>query len=329
MLARRLTMKTISKQKENVNFLQSDEYAHFISEGLQKKLLKTVSGIYVKHGETTKAVREIQYQLQRLITLHQGFQAIQKRSITLLQKTRKSKYHYIGRIIDNDDLKISLHCIPDRYEIPAHCHPGMVSVTYVFSGNLLISQSSLATGSKQAHKIVYKVKTRNTCAGLKNFRNIHKIQSLDTPSIYLSLRIKQKTIALKKKDNSYLEKLLLWLLSGALLWNPSFASDLQKDDCKIIKPVNILKNDHIKKMVHLSSTKELDDYEVAEFYLQAAKKGNAEAQYKLGIMYLEGVGITDDSDEAYRWITAAADQGYQPAEKLQNYLLTTIEILDC
>ena len=72
-----------------------------------------------------------------------------------------------------------------------------------------------------------------------------------------------------------------------------------------------------------------DLYSAAQLYKQEANKGNAEAQYWLGIMYLEGSGITEDSDEALRWIAMSSDQNYQPAQKVLHYLLTMEEIPDC
>lgn len=46
-------------------------------------------------------------------------------------------------------------------------------------------------------------------------------------------------------------------------------------------------------------------------------------------MYLDGSGITEDSDEALRWVAMSSDQNYPPAEKLLNHLLTREEIPDC
>ena len=37
-----------------------------------------------------------------------------------------------------------------------------------------------------------------------------------------------------------------------------------------------------------------DDKKAAEWFEQAARKGNAEAQGMLGTMYLEGKGVTED-----------------------------------
>ena len=48
--------------------------------------------------------------------------------------------------------------------------------------------------------------------------------------------------------------------------------------------------------------------------LQAAKEGNAEAQFTLGEMYYAGKGVTQDYTEAYKWYRKAAEQGHKHAQ---------------
>jgi TPR repeat protein len=43
--------------------------------------------------------------------------------------------------------------------------------------------------------------------------------------------------------------------------------------------------------------------------LQAAKNGDANAQYELGHMYSEGYRVSQDSEKAFFWINKAAEQG--------------------
>jgi hypothetical protein len=45
-----------------------------------------------------------------------------------------------------------------------------------------------------------------------------------------------------------------------------------------------------------------------------AERGNADAEFALGIMYSEGNGVTRDGTEATRWLSAAANQGYVSAQ---------------
>lgn len=50
------------------------------------------------------------------------------------------------------------------------------------------------------------------------------------------------------------------------------------------------------------------------FYLDNAKKGDSDAQYKLGLLYLTGNGALQDFAEAARWLEMSAEQGYVLAQ---------------
>ena len=45
-----------------------------------------------------------------------------------------------------------------------------------------------------------------------------------------------------------------------------------------------------------------------------AEQGEAEAQYDLGVMYANGLGVPEDDAEAVRWLRLAAGQGYAAAQ---------------
>jgi TPR repeat protein len=53
---------------------------------------------------------------------------------------------------------------------------------------------------------------------------------------------------------------------------------------------------------------------VFDFQMKLAKKGNAEAQYKVGEMYETGFGVKQNSEEAMSWVTKAANKGHETAE---------------
>jgi len=50
-----------------------------------------------------------------------------------------------------------------------------------------------------------------------------------------------------------------------------------------------------------------------DFQMKLAKKGNAEAQFKVGEMYETGFGVKENMTEATNWITKAAGQGHETA----------------
>src|SRR5689334_6167039 len=57
------------------------------------------------------------------------------------------------------------------------------------------------------------------------------------------------------------------------------------------------------------------DYRTAmREWSEAAKHGDAHAEYNLGVLYAKGLGVRPDIDEAMHWYRLAADQGNAQAE---------------
>ncbi|HGO7462989.1 TPA: tetratricopeptide repeat protein [Neisseria meningitidis] len=57
-----------------------------------------------------------------------------------------------------------------------------------------------------------------------------------------------------------------------------------------------------------------DDVSDFRATLQAAERGDTQAQFNLGMMYAEGRGVRQDYAEAVRWFRKAADQGLAQAQ---------------
>jgi TPR repeat protein len=57
-----------------------------------------------------------------------------------------------------------------------------------------------------------------------------------------------------------------------------------------------------------------DDAEAAKWFRRAADQGDMMAQFNLGASYAEGAGVTKDDAEAAKWFRRAADQGMSFAQ---------------
>jgi uncharacterized protein len=61
--------------------------------------------------------------------------------------------------------------------------------------------------------------------------------------------------------------------------------------------------------------KRVDDrHFTVQLYQESAENGEADAQYKLGLLYLTGNGALQDFAEAAKWLRRAAEQGYALAQ---------------
>jgi hypothetical protein len=57
-----------------------------------------------------------------------------------------------------------------------------------------------------------------------------------------------------------------------------------------------------------------DHHFTVRLYQESAEKGDSDAQYKLGLLYLTGNGALQDFAEAAKWLKLAAEQGYGLAQ---------------
>ena len=58
-----------------------------------------------------------------------------------------------------------------------------------------------------------------------------------------------------------------------------------------------------------------DEKEAVKWYTKSAEQGVAGSQYLLGICYYNGDGVTQDYKEAVKWLTKSAEQGNENAKK--------------
>ncbi len=60
--------------------------------------------------------------------------------------------------------------------------------------------------------------------------------------------------------------------------------------------------------------------EAVKWYRKAAERGDADAQFNLGVCYSKGESVKQDRAEAAKWLRMAAKQGHAPAQKaLEKY----------
>lgn len=58
---------------------------------------------------------------------------------------------------------------------------------------------------------------------------------------------------------------------------------------------------------------EIADVKMTEDYLRLAQRGDTKAQFYLGALYAQGVGVSRSDGEAFRWFLSAAEHGHSQA----------------
>jgi TonB family protein len=65
------------------------------------------------------------------------------------------------------------------------------------------------------------------------------------------------------------------------------------------------------------------DAETFYFLLEAAEQGSPSAQFRMGMIYLQGNGVTQDLSEAVQWLRKASEQGNAPAHSTLGAMYAT------
>lgn len=70
-------------------------------------------------------------------------------------------------------------------------------------------------------------------------------------------------------------------------------------------------------------------YEAFAWLKQAAELGLAKAQYIIGLMYADGIGVSADEDQAIEWLSRASGQNHEGAKFAFAYMLKTEFFVGC
>jgi hypothetical protein len=290
---------------------------------------QTILHWYKKLGETEEAINQIEQQIQCLLRSDSSTESLLSWSHYLadVQITETLQDHESHRVVETDNFNVALHMVPGNFEIPSHIHARTINIVYVLRGNLKIEQQSFPDFR---NKSVFHKGPGEVCAGLCQLRNIHRLQSAESPCVFFSIRVK---VPVNNKGHFRLN-LTSSLLAGLMLINPFVYADQRITSISTVSST-LSKNNSDNSNLELAHKLRKGIgmpgslYNAAQLYKKEAEHGNAEAQYWLGMMYLTGSGITDDSYEALHWIAAASDQDYPPARKMLKYMLENDVALDC
>lgn len=79
-------------------------------------------------------------------------------------------------------------------------------------------------------------------------------------------------------------------------------------------PAEMLKNTALGLLNEDASDE--DKAKAAEMMEQAARMGDTEAEFNIGLLYAEGIGVAKDMDKALSWLDTASSHGDKDAEEL-------------
>lgn len=296
----------------------------FALEKLQK-IRDSILQIYANKGEKQGCIDAISCFFNRICSQ-------QDMTSTLNYDEFPCYQHRSIKLVDENDMKLALHIMPKGAEIPRHAHPEKVALIYVINGSLAInSQSRFDLFSLRGSNLTKILNRGNSSVALPILDNLHQIKAASDKTVFLSLRI--TATKTKKNTSSYSKKAINSIASTLLLSTLTSSVTVYANkfsDQPIQTTIQYTKQITQKSAAQLRESNNYDDrYNAVRWYQKTALQGNAKSQYWLGIMFLDGNGITEDEDEAMQWISLAAKQGHKDAEKLLSHLLERTPDIDC
>lgn len=328
---RRSKMERISLLNKN-NSLNSALY----ESGLTN-LQKYFSNTYQRQGESSYCVKDLQCYAKKYYRSLENSMLNRFDFKRLVSKAIEKNCHQAFSLEKTDATKMSLHVMPKGSEIPTHAHPNQFSLIIVDTGKLEVVQNSWGcrTIETDSTKLLM---LGDINIGLPIKDNLHQLRAI-TDVVFYSIRIsclaqpkpKQNTPSLFVSKFIASTLCVLIPLVGSMTVRAGETYELYSG----YKEKTLFKRAPVKSMTRMQAGRfrQGDNYgqqvDAVEWYKKSARRGNAESQYWLGVMHLEGNGTTEDDEEAFRWVSLAADQGHEPAVKLLNHLINSEFDLEC
>lgn len=319
-------------KKDLVNFLEPHR---FKTARLRKKIIKT----YLRLGETNETIEAINILIGEYFCKYKKSRYFEETKKHCVEQMLAKRCYQHRKLMDGDLVSISIHAMQKGDVIPMHAHPGMFNVTVVDQGVFKINYASIGNlHSVAANDGQLTLYSNQVSSGLPVKNNMHEIQAATDNAVFYSVRIKLPPGKLVRETYLFQNSLLItFILPVFTFFNMVHAIDFTANGANQHNVGNksgqINLNTTVQYRQRAEKLRLTNDYvsqvEAIKIYEKAAYDGDAESQYWLGVMYLDGSGITEDDDVALEWISKAAKQNYSPAEKLLEHLLATDFDMDC
>ncbi len=277
-------------------------------------------------------------------------------------------YHWMP-LVEHNNYRSGLLYLPPGGRIAMHDHPDSIGVSIVLEGTPLISQSNAVSTrgrsftSLAAEKVSYKkLQPQQKSFIFPHKNNIHGFSSAESSSLLLNTLFHKQAMqhhgfipgerVNRSLSGRHLSSALQKSLPGILLSiSLSLPASVYADDTTFLNgdaavapafvrlPFDTLERYALDGNVESQALLALryssgdrvkkDLYRAGIWYRRAARGGCAEAQYQIGMMLLDGEGVTEDSAEGLEWIFRASQADHVKATEVFNYMMANPAALDC
>lgn len=282
--------------------------------------------------------------------------------------TASKPYHWMP-LFEHNNCRSSLLFLPPGGRVSMHDHPHSIGVSIVLEGTPQISQCDgfSTSGHSITSLATEKVSCKRLRPHQKSFifphkNNIHGFSSTKSPCLLLNTLFHKQAmhhhglipgrVINRSLSGRHLSSTLQKSLPGIFFsMSLTLSALVYADDTMFLKgdaavasalvrlPIDTLEryalDGNVESQVSLARRYSRGDgvkkdlYRAGIWYRRAAEGGCAEAQYQIGVMLLDGEGMTEDSIEGFEWIFRASQADHVKATEVFNYLLANPAAMDC
>lgn len=269
-------------------------------------------------------------------------------------------------VYDDEKCRAGLLYIPPKSRMPMHDHKESIGIAHVLKGTPVISQANLSEKNnnipgifKLNQVIEHKLKPGDSSFVFPQKNNIHGFYSNNSPCLLFNIIFYKKKyqhdfyqpieVVQEKSKNSKKFTLLKKYLSCSFIINLSLtnmAMGICDKELLNSKPQIEISANQLSSLIKCSKSGNVSaQFKLAMLYteeskiqnlndayywnFQAAKNGHPEAQYHVGVMLLDGIGVTQDEFEAIEWLFKSSQAGHIKATEIFTYIMENPEPLEC
>ena len=277
-------------------------------------------------------------------------------------------YHWMP-LLEHDNCRSGLLYLPPGGRIAMHDHPHSIGVSMVLGGTPLIFQCDRVSELECRNSSNPLAKKRVSCSRMKPHQksfifpqknNIHGFSSSGSSCLLLNSVFQKKAmhhhrllpgqLIKRSLSGEHLSSALQKSLTAMFLsMSLSLSASTYADDASLsldtattalaAMPFDTLESYALDGNIEAQASLarryssgngvQKDLYRASIWYRRAAEGGCAEAQYQIGVMLLDGEGMTEDSNEGLEWIFRASQADHAKATDVFNYIMANPVALDC
>lgn len=149
-----------------------------------------LNNLYRKYGDSNEGLHQINMLSRDYYRQLQKSSYYAKDLKPLFLNAAECEQYYAFSVLENDDMKLSVHMMPKGTSVPMHSHPNQFCLIMLESGTLQLEQQSIRKHLLKIEVSQSKLLSRSDISvGLPIHNNRHALKAMTEVVMFISLRV--------------------------------------------------------------------------------------------------------------------------------------------